>query len=273
MIDPHDLDQIMRDAERTETRRKRRMGATVERIDGILSTVIVPGGTTISTGALPPIQSPFPPLGNWSNDIPSTLGFLIAALQFEDDFDDDSLDAGWLDTAAGAADYVSETDAHGYLWLEHSASAERGIYRVVTPATDMTFVAKLKFSLPATNAYTGFVLTDSSDTAIATATVQRTATAVQARTGTAGATVVALPGFYYSDEIYLLLIKSGTTYIMLASKHGFYTWETVATFTQAGTVARVRLIINGQGGTRSAVAFWDFVRIYNLGSDTIGGLP
>ncbi len=53
MIDPHALEQIMRDAERTETRRKRRF-ERVDRIEGLLSTIITPGGTTIDPGALPP---------------------------------------------------------------------------------------------------------------------------------------------------------------------------------------------------------------------------
>jgi hypothetical protein len=214
-----------------------------------------------------------PFLANWSNDIPSTLGFMISALQWEDDFDNDALDAAWLDTAAGVADYVSETDAHGYLWLEHAAAAERGVYRTVTPVTNMTFVAKLSYSLPTTNAYTGFVLTDSSDTPIATATIQRTATAVQARTGASGGTTVAMPGFYYSDTIYLLLLKGGTSYDLFISRHGFYPWERVATFTQAGTVARLRLIVNGQAGADSAISFIDFARAYDIANTTIGGVP
>lgn len=231
-------------------------------------------GGMVPLSALPPIPPPLPFLANWSMDIPTTLSWLAAVLQFEDDFDDDALDPAWVNTTAGAATYVSETDFHGYLWLEQFPATERGKYRVVTPQTDMTFLAKIHYSVPATDAYVGFVLTDSSDTPIATATIQRDTAGVKARTGASGGTTVALPGFYFSDTIYLLMFKNGTNYQLLASRHGFYPWETVAVWTEAGTVARFQLIANGDGGTpNDAVAFVDFVRVYDTSSSVIGGLP
>jgi hypothetical protein len=209
-------------------------------------------------------------LANWNNDIPTTIGFLAAALQWEDDFDDGAASADWVEI--GTPDFASQTDIHGFLYVEHSGAAEAGVYRVVTPATAMTFLAKLHFSLPILNTYVGLVVTDSANTPIATATVQRTATGVQARTGASGGTVVALPGFYFCDTIYLMLLKNGTSYTLRASKHGYQFWEPVASWTQAGTLARLQVLVLSDG-SESTVAHADFVRVYDQQASAIGGVP
>jgi hypothetical protein len=50
------LDQLLRDAERIEMRRKRRFGAPLDRVTSIISAIINPSSpTTIAPGALPPL--------------------------------------------------------------------------------------------------------------------------------------------------------------------------------------------------------------------------
>jgi hypothetical protein len=251
------------------------LGAGLTMTATTLSAAGVTDATYVTTSAHAGLSAEkvLPYLGNYNPDVPPA-----SPSGTDDEFDDDSISGSW--TVIGTPDTANETTFHGYFYLQDNDAAETGYYIAYTPgAAALTVAVKIKYDLSlAANSYCGLVLTDSSDTSLAVMTLQHSngGNFIQARYGASGGSTLALNGdlynFPYLGTGYLALQRdSGTNYTATFSKDGFL-WHTAGTWSQAGTIARARLIVNGQGGTNTTAAF-DFIRMFTSQTTIIGATP
>ena len=116
-------------------------------------------------------------------------------------------------------------------------------------------------------------LLDAADVALCTVTMQENAASnrLRIRTGATGATNVDIGGSEIQSKWYLMIQRDATTnYIVFVSRDGI-TWYLGASFSQAGTVGRVRLLVNGQ--TTATTALFDFIRSFVGLTSIIGATP
>lgn len=224
--------------------------------------------TTAADGGLS-AEKVIPYLADWNNRLQG------GGFTWFDHFDDESLDGAY--TAIGTpADGPAEDYYHGVLLIsDASSSSDLGVRRAVAlTANELAVVAKLAWTFNKADAYAGLVITDSSDTPLCTATFQRKTSDLELRTGPSGGTLVALPGYAWADEAYLLIQVSTTTYSVYVSKHGYHPWHLVHSFSQAGTIARLRLILNPQNHSYPSSVMFDFAGAYPATALTyIGNVP
>jgi len=190
----------------------------------------------------------------------------------DDEFDDSSIGGGW--TAVNTPDVASESTYPGFLHLEDNDAADAGYYEAFAPgAAAFSVAAKVNVALPGGFTFAGIKVTDSSNTGLCYIGLQNDNSANNGRaiTGPTGGTTAAM-GLGATETIYLLLTRDATTnYKTYLSVNGI-TWVRVGSFSQAGTVARLHVFVNGQGGNTCEADF-DFVRTFTSETKVIGATP
>lgn len=229
----------------------------------------VAGATFVSTAASSALSAEVvrPFLANYYPD--KAPGSPNAA---NDEFDDDAIGAQW--TQMGSPDTISESTYHGYLYVSDDDGADAGIYETYTPgAAALTYVTKTCYDVRRVgSSWVGIALADSSGTQLAVCSVQNNNSGgLQIRTGPTGGTNVTGGIINQTDTIYLMIQRDATTNYTIKISNNGITWGLVTTFSQAGTIGRAQVILNGQGGGGfPAFSAYDFVRFFTSQTEIIG---
>jgi hypothetical protein len=216
------------------------------------------GGLTLTPTTAPRLR---PAIRTYNPDIPPTSPSV-----YDDEFETGVVSGAW--TQFGNPDTVDAASVRGMVKIQDNDSVECGIWEAFTPgANAFSVVAKFHYLFGTDFFFAGLTLLDASDTALMMCDIQRAGAGNRVRCGPAGATNVALTGDIQGTYYVRIDRDAATNYTCLVSQNGI-NWETALTVAQAGTVARVRLVIDG--GAVATIVYFDFIRMFTTPTDLIG---
>lgn len=226
--------------------------------------------TTSADGSLS-AEKVLPYLADYSPNIPP--GSPNAS---NDEFDDDSIAGAW--SQIGTPDTISESTYHGKLYVQDNDSTPCGVRKSYAPGASTAFTVVVKLSGILVAAFSNIILAveTSAPADIALFGIQNNnAGFLRYRSKNGGSeTNPAFIGTNYGDHHYLMLQRSTSdVYVLKHSVNGI-NWYQVSSFTNAGTVANVAILMDSQGGgsTDSSMAI-EFIRFFTSQTEVIGAAP
>lgn len=230
---------------------------------------------TSGTGGTLPNSRVIPYLANYNVNIPPA-----SSDSNNDEFDDDAIAAQW--SQIGSPDTISESTYHGFLWWEDNDSTPCGVRKAYAPgANALTVVIKLsgyiavgfgnivlslETSAPANIA--GFGIQNNNAGVLRTRNIAAALSGGETNTTLTGSAAVPTATYYL-----MIQRDNSTNYVFKVSTDG-KNWVTIVSFSQAGTIANVSILLDSQGGgsTNSSFAV-DFIRFFTSQTNIVGTAP
>lgn len=194
-----------------------------------------------------------------------------------DEFDDDSIAGAW--SQIGTPDTIAENTYHGLLYVKDNDSTACGVRKAYAPgAVALTVVVKLSFTLPVGFSNIMLAVETSAPANIAGIGIQNANSGgvMRARSmdGASESTTTITGSAYITGSLYLMITRdSGSNFLTKISGDGI-TWTQIGSFSNAGTIANVSVLMDSQGGgSTDASMVIDFIRFFTSQTEEIGAAP